>query len=162
MAAKPISAAFTKLVNSLMTRLNAADTTIMRNDFDTSLAMLSTVDAINGKTPVTITAAAGASLVKTDTGTTWTWTYTGSHIIPPSPASRVVFGGFYAWESTKVKLTVAGATVLEETMTVPTGYLEVANLAAGSTQTIKLEIIVPKTARQPMTTNWFIRSEKLT
>lgn len=160
--AKPISAAFNKLVTALMSRLNAADATILRNDFDTNLAMLGTVDLINGKTPVTITAASGASLVKTDTATTWTWTYTGSHVIPPSPASRVVFGGFNVWEGTVVKLTVAGSVVLNETMTMPTGYLEVANLAAGSTQTIKLEIIAPKGNRQPTTTNWFLRSEKLT
>lgn len=151
---------FNRLMAAINVRLRGAEMTMLANDYDLAVGLNAAADAVAGVTVTTITAASGGSLVEADAGANTTFTYTGSHVIPAATVARIAFGNFYVWTGSIVKLTIGSTVVVNDTVTGPTGYFDVADIATG-TQTVKLEIIVPKTVRRPTTTNWFLRSEKL-
>lgn len=151
---------FNRLMAAINVRIRGAEMALLAQDYDLAVGLSAAADAVAGVTVTTITAASGGSLVEADAGANTTFTYTGSHVIPAGTTARIAFGNFYVWEGSQVKLTIGSTVVVNDTVTAPTGYFDIADIATG-TQSVKLEIIVPKTVRRPTTTNWFLRSEKL-
>lgn len=151
---------FNRLMAAINVRIRGAEMALLAQDYDLAVGLSAAADAVAGVTVTTITAASGGSLVEADAGANTTFTYTGSHVIPAGTTARIAFGNFYVWEGSQVKLTIGSTVVVNDTVTTPTGYFDIADIATG-TQSVKLEIIVPKTTRRPTTTNWFLRSEKL-
>lgn len=155
-----ITKLFNRLLAAINVRIRSAEMTMLAQDYDLAVGLNSAADAVAGLTVTTITAASGGSLVEADAGANTTFTYTGSHVVPAATTARVAFGNFYVWPGTQIKLTIGSTVVINDTVTGATGYFDIADLAVG-TQSVKLEIVVPKTTRRPTTTNWFLRSEKL-
>lgn len=154
-----IATLFNRFFAAIGKRVTDSELATMSQGYDLSVGLHEAADAIAGVTATVITAASGGSLVATGEAQR-VYTYSGTHVVPAATVARIVFGGFGVFPGAKVELSIDGTVVVNETMDVATKYFDLADLATGSHAVI-LKITEPAGTRSTITTDWFLRSEKL-
>lgn len=150
---------FNRFFTAISKRVTDAELASMQQDFDLAYGLHTAADAIAGVTPTVITSASGGSLVASGEAFR-TYTYTGTHVVPAGSTGRVVFGGFGVFFGARVELHIDGVQIVGDAIDYATKYFDSVDLAPGS-HTVMLRINEAPFVRSTITTNWFLRSEKL-
>ena len=134
---------------------------VMAQGYELAVGLTKAADVVAQVVATAINEFSLSAVVPTVDAGVSTVNWTDSFTTPATPASRLVLGGFMAWEGTSVKIVVNGTTTIDTVLTEGSEYYYTYDLPAGATANVELTVSYPTSVRPADFSSGFVRAEKL-